>query len=65
MRGLHSKLAMEASVTGAVVAASLGHESVSTTIESYAKPDAVAGARQQRALSVLTGSLSCPAAARV
>ena len=35
MRGLHSTLAMEAGVTGAVVAASLGHASVSTTIESY------------------------------
>ncbi len=46
---------MEAGVTGAVVAASLGHESVTTTIESYAKPEAVAAARQQRTLSVLDG----------
>ncbi len=44
MRGLHSTLALEAGVTGAVVAASLGHEDISTTIESYAKPEAV-GAR--------------------
>jgi hypothetical protein len=55
MRGLHSTLAMEAGVTGAVVAASLGHEHVSTTIESYAKPEAVAVAQQRRALRVLAG----------
>ena len=55
MRGLHSTLAMEAGVTGAVVAASLGHESVTTTVASYAKPEAVAAAKQQRALTVLDG----------
>jgi integrase len=55
MRGLHSTLAMEAGVTGAVVAASLGHESVSTTTQSYAKPEAVATARQEQALTVLAG----------
>jgi integrase len=32
MRGLHSTLAIEAGMTGAVVAASLGHEHVSATI---------------------------------
>jgi hypothetical protein len=46
---------MEAGVTGAVVAASLGHEHVSTTIESYAKPEVVAGAQQRRALRGLAG----------
>jgi integrase len=55
MRGLHSTLAMEAGVTGAVVAASLGHEKISTTVQSYAKPEAVAGAQQRRALKVLSG----------
>jgi integrase len=55
MRGLHSTLAMEAGVTGHVVAASLGHESVSTTVQSYAKPEAVAGAQQRRTLRVLEG----------
>jgi integrase len=55
MRGLHSTLAMEAGVTGAVVAASLGHESVSTTTQSYAKPEAVATATQRRALTILGG----------
>jgi hypothetical protein len=44
MRGLHSTLGMEVGVTGAMVAASLGHESVSNTVESYAKPEAVAAA---------------------
>lgn len=55
MRGLHSTLAMEAGVTGHVVAASLGHETVSTTVQSYAKPEAVAAAQQQRTLRVLNG----------
>jgi integrase len=55
MRGLHSTLAMEAGITGAVVAASLGHEDESTTKRSYAKADAVAGAQQRRALTVLSG----------
>ena len=55
MRGLHSTLAMEAGVTGHVVAASLGHERVTTTVQSYAKPEAVAGAQQRRALRVLAG----------
>jgi integrase len=55
MRGLHSTLAMEAGVTGAAVAASLGHESVSTTTQSYVSPEAVATARQDRALTVLAG----------
>lgn len=55
MRGLHSTLAMEAGITGAVVAASLEHESVTTTVASYAKAEAVAAARQQRTLTVLDG----------
>ncbi len=58
MRGLHSTLAMEAGVTGAVVASSLGHESVSTTITSYAKADAVSAAQQGRTLAVLEGGRS-------
>jgi integrase len=55
MRGLHSTLAMDAGVTGHVVAASLGHERVSTTVQNYAKAEAVAGAQQRRALRVLAG----------
>lgn len=58
MRGLHSTLAMEAGVTGHVVAASLGHERVSTTVQSYAKPEAVAEAQQRRTLRVLAGGAS-------
>ena|SRR5438034_1039213 len=57
MRGLHSTLAMDAGVTGHVVAASLGHESVNTAIQSYAKVEAVTNAAQQRTLTVLSGGL--------
>lgn len=57
MRRLHSTLTMGAGVTGAVVAESLGHESVTTTVQSYAKPDAVSSARQKRTLAVLQGGL--------
>lgn len=55
MRGLHATLAMDAGITGTVVAASLGHEHVSTTTRSYAKGESVAGATQRRALTVLAG----------
>jgi hypothetical protein len=55
MRGLHSTLAMAAGETGHVVAGSLSHASVATTVQSYAKPEAVAGAQQRRTLTVLTG----------
>jgi len=55
MRGLHSTLAMAAGASGHVVAASLGHESINTTMQSYAKPEAVAGAQQRRTLTVLGG----------
>jgi integrase len=62
MRGLHSTLAMDAGVTGHVVAASLGHERVSTTMQSYAKAEAVAGAQQRRTLTVLAGGRGLPGA---
>jgi hypothetical protein len=42
MRGLHSTLAVEHVVSAQVVAASLGHESSTTTIQSYIRPEAVA-----------------------
>ena len=32
-----------------------GHESVATTMQSYAKPEAVAAAQQRRTLTVLAG----------
>jgi hypothetical protein len=36
------------------VAAALGHESFSTTITSYAQPEAVQRSRQERVVSALT-----------
>lgn len=57
MRGLHATLAMDAGITGTVVAASLGHEHVRTTTRSYAKGEAVAGAKQRRALTVLASGV--------
>lgn len=39
MRGLHSTLAVEHGVSAHVVAASLGHESIATTIQSYVRPE--------------------------
>jgi integrase len=58
MRGLHSTLALEHGASAHVVAASLGHTSISTTLQSYAKPEAVAGAKQRRVLTVLDGGAS-------
>jgi integrase len=55
MRGLHSTLAMDAGVTGHVVAAAMGHESVTTTVSSYAKPSAVASAKQRKTVRLLQG----------
>ena len=55
---LSTKMAAVALAHGAsahVVASSLGHESISTTLQSYAKPEAVEGARQRRVLTVLGG----------
>jgi integrase len=55
MRGMHSTLALQAGTSGHVVAASLGHESISTTLQSYANPAAVESAKRHRALTVLQG----------
>lgn len=55
MRGLHSTLALSAGTSGHVVAASLGHASITTTLESYADSSAVAHATQQKVLTVLKG----------
>jgi len=54
MRGLHSTLAVETGVTSHAVAAALGHESISTTMTSYARPEAVQAARQDRVVSALS-----------
>lgn len=56
-RGLHSTLAVEAGVTARAVADALGHESFTTTAQSYAKPEAIDRARQERTLKVLQGGL--------
>ena len=55
MRGLHSTLAVEHGVSAQVVAASLGHESSTTTMQSYVKPEAASGAQQKRVMTVLDG----------
>gem|GEM_PF-6309519 len=38
-----------------VVADALGHESFATTAQSYAKPEAITTAKQQRVMRVLEG----------
>lgn len=53
MRGRHSTLALEHGASAHVVASPLGHEAFSTTVESYAKPEATAVARQLRVLTAL------------
>jgi integrase len=55
MRGLHGTLAVETGLSAHAVAAALGHESVTTTLRSYAKAGAGSGARQKRVLDVLKG----------
>jgi hypothetical protein len=55
MRGLHSTLAVDAGVTSHAVASALGHEPFKTTAQSYARKEAVSGAKQRRALRVLAG----------
>jgi integrase len=55
MRGLHGTLAVETGLSAHAVAAALGHESVTTTLQSYAKAGAGAGARQEKVLTVLAG----------
>jgi integrase len=58
MRGLHGTLAVETGLSAHAVAAALGHESVTTTLQSYAKAGAGSAARQQRVLGVLAGGKS-------
>ena len=53
LRGTHARLAVEAGISGDVVAASLGHESFATTAASYAGPDAVTGAAADRVADTL------------
>ena len=53
MRGLHATLAIEAGASPDMVAASLGHESASVTLSSYASPGSAGVATAQRAISAL------------
>lgn len=53
LRGTHGRLAVEAGISGDVVAASLGHESFEVTEQHYAGSDAVTGARIDRVASAL------------
>jgi integrase len=55
MRGLHSTLALQAGTSSHVVAASLGHESITTTLQSYAAPGSMDAAKQRVTLTVLEG----------
>ena len=56
MRGLHGTLAVERGATTHVVAQALGHESETTSRESYISRDAITGADQRRVLGVLAGA---------
>lgn len=55
MRGAHGTFAEASGETAAAVARTLGHESPRTTHKHYTKPEAVAGAKQDRVLKVLAG----------
>ncbi len=55
MGGLHSSLALAAGTSGHVVATSLGHESIKTTMESSADPAAVGAGKQRAMLQMLEG----------
>jgi integrase len=56
MRGLHGTIAVEAGVTGHVVAAALGHESEAITYQSYVQQSALEDTRQRNLLTVLDGA---------
>ncbi len=56
MRGLHGTLAVERGATTHVVAQALGHESETTSRESYISREAITSADQRRVLGVLAGT---------
>ena len=58
MRGLHGTLAVERGATTHIVAQALGHESETTSRESYISREAITGADQRRVLTVLAGGRS-------
>jgi integrase len=53
LRGTHGRLAVEAGISGDVVAASLGHESFAVTQEHFAGRDAAAGPKADRVAATL------------
>ncbi len=53
MRGLHSTLAIQAGTSPHMVAQSLGHESIKTTLSHYASPDSMQKHQQQKLLNML------------
>lgn len=55
LRGTHASLSVVGGATAHLVAAQLGHESVTTTLGHYAAPDATQAATQGRALAVIEG----------
>ena len=56
MRGLHATLAMERGGTESLGGGGAGHESFSTTAQSYATRESVSGARQRLTISASTGN---------
>ena len=54
MRGLHSTLATDRGISAHAVAAALGHESATTTRQSYIAPETVANSDQRRVVSILS-----------
>ena len=55
LRGTAASIATEAGEIGTLIAASLGHVSYATTLDAYARPDAVAAARHGAIFRVLQG----------
>ena len=55
MRGLHGTLAVKRGAPTHAVAQALGHESETTSRESYIAREAITGADQRRVLTVLAG----------
>lgn len=60
MRGLHASLAVASGITAEKVAASLGHESFTTTATHYADPDTLAATAARTAGELLASSPAVP-----
>lgn len=55
LRGLYATLAIRAGTAPDIVKAAMGHESVTTTLRSYATPGSEAAAQKERGLAALRG----------